>query len=69
LQVLGYIAKVPVADMNRYTVIHVGTRALYYYLYLTTGTRASSLLRTLVFQITWYPAVAVIFTASKVLSY
>jgi hypothetical protein len=55
--------------MNRYTVIHVGTRALYYYLYLTAGTRASSLLRTLVFQVTWYPAIAVIFSASKVLKY
>jgi hypothetical protein len=68
-QVFGYLAKVPVADMNRYTIIHVGTRIVYYYLYLNTSTRASSLLRTAAFQISWYPAVAVIFTASKVLKY
>lgn len=55
--------------MNRYTLIHLGTRVAYNYLYVSTKTRGASYLRTAVFQFSVYPSVAVLFTAAKALKY
>jgi len=66
--VLGHITKVPQADMDRFTIIHLVTRILYYYFYLTASKRSSSLLRTLTFQFTNYPAVAIFWKAASALN-
>lgn len=67
MQVLGIQAKIPVAQMNQYALIHIVSRAIYHYLYVTTSSRKGSYLRTLVFQIGIYPAVAIFFTAARTL--
>ncbi|KAF2754666.1 hypothetical protein EJ05DRAFT_129265 [Pseudovirgaria hyperparasitica] len=64
--VFGHLAKIPKADMDRYTTIHIVSRVLFYYFYLTMGTRRSSYLRTAVFQATLYPAIAVFLHAARV---
>ncbi|CAG9990555.1 unnamed protein product [Clonostachys byssicola] len=52
----GYLSNVSVDDMNQYTLIHLSMRMLYNYLYVTTKTRRGSYLRTIVFQVSLYPA-------------
>lgn len=53
--------------MTRYTIIHVACRLVYNYLYVTTSTRRMSYLRTIVFQVSIYPAVAIFFKAATLL--
>ena len=67
MQVLGTVAKVPVDTMNRYTTIHLVCRLIYTYFYLTIGTRKGSYLRTLIFQFSVYPSVAIFFKAAVAL--
>ncbi|VUC37261.1 unnamed protein product [Clonostachys rosea] len=66
--VFGYLAKLPAAEMNRYTLIHVGMRAVYNYLYISTKSRRGSYLRTAVFQLSLYPAVAIFCRAALALA-
>ncbi|KAJ6781663.1 hypothetical protein PWT90_01413 [Aphanocladium album] len=66
--ILGTLAKVPQEDMTRYTVIHVACRLVYNYLYVTTSKRSLSYLRTLVFQVSIYPAIAIFFKAATALN-
>ncbi|OAA53536.1 Membrane-associated, eicosanoid/glutathione metabolism (MAPEG) protein [Cordyceps fumosorosea ARSEF 2679] len=66
--ILGTLAKVPQADMTRYTVIHVACRLVYNYLYVVTSKRSLSYLRTIVFQVSNYPAVAIFFKAASALN-
>lgn len=54
--------------MTRYTVIHVACRLAYNYLYVTTSKRSMSYLRTAVFQVSIYPAVAIFLQAAKLLN-
>lgn len=67
LQIVGNIANIPREDMLRYTVIHLVSRAIYNYLYVVTKTRKYSYLRTIVFQISIYPSVAIFFKAATLL--
>jgi hypothetical protein len=60
--------KEPKASMDYYTLVHVGARIAYNYLYLTTSKRKSSYLRTAAFQVGLYPAVAILCRAAKVLA-
>lgn len=53
--------------MNYYTVVHVASRLIFYYLYVSTKTRPRSYLRTLIFQVSIYPAVAIFFNAARIL--
>lgn len=53
--------------MLRYTVIHLVSRAIYNYLYVATKSRKYSYLRTIVFQISIYPSVAIFFKAATLL--
>ncbi|CEJ85895.1 hypothetical protein VHEMI03950 [[Torrubiella] hemipterigena] len=64
---LGTWAKIPQDQMFRYTAIHVVSRAIYSYLYVVTSSRKGSYLRTLVFQVSIYPAVAIFFKAALAL--
>lgn len=64
----GHLIKEPKANMDYYTMIHVGARIAYIYFYLTTSRRKSSLLRTAAFQVGLYPAVAILCRAAKVLA-
>lgn len=66
-QILGTMAKLPREDMTRYTVIHVVCRLLFNYLYVTTKTRRMSYLRTIVFQVSLYPVVAIFLRAASIL--
>ncbi|KAJ4156043.1 hypothetical protein LMH87_001257 [Akanthomyces muscarius] len=66
--ILGTFAKVPQADMTRYTVIHVACRLVYNYLYVTTAKRSLSYLRTIVFQVSIYPAIAIFLKAATLLN-
>ncbi|KAK2591942.1 hypothetical protein QQS21_010346 [Conoideocrella luteorostrata] len=63
--VLGVQAKIPLAQMNQYTIIHVGCRLVYNYLYVTTRKRSLSYLRTIVFQASIFPAVAIFINAAR----
>lgn len=66
-QVLGTWAKIPQEQMFRYTAIHVVSRAIYNYLYVVTSSRKGSYLRTIVFQVSIYPAVAIFFKSALAL--
>ncbi|KAJ3474323.1 hypothetical protein NLG97_g9898 [Lecanicillium saksenae] len=66
--ILGTLAKVPQEQMTKYTVIHVACRLVYNYLYVTTSRRSLSYLRTLVFQVSIYPAIAIFFKAASALN-
>lgn len=68
IQVIGILAKVPQEDMNRYTVIHVACRLVYNLTYLAASSRSSSLLRTIVFQVSIYPAIAIFLKAARALA-
>lgn len=65
MQILGVQAKIPPAQMNQYTIIHVGCRLAYNYLYITTRKRSLSYLRTIVFQFSLFPAIAIFINAAK----
>lgn len=54
--------------MNRYTLLHLGARLAYNYLYVTAETRRGSYWRTLVFQFSIYPSIAIIFRAARALA-
>lgn len=62
------LTKVPLEQLNRYTFFHVGLRVVYNYLYVTTSKRSASYLRTLVFQASLIPAVAIFIKASTILT-
>ncbi|KAK8141842.1 hypothetical protein MY1884_006713 [Beauveria asiatica] len=66
--ILGTLAKLPQEDMTRYTVIHVACRLVYNILYLTTAKRSRSYLRTIVFQFSIYPSIAIFFKAASALN-
>jgi uncharacterized MAPEG superfamily protein len=66
-QILGNWAKIPQDQMTKYTLIHVGCRLAYNYLYVTTRRRSLSFLRTIVFQISIYPAIAIFVKAASIL--
>lgn len=65
---LGIQAQVPVAEMNKYAIIHIASRIIYNYLYLNTKSRRFSFLRTIVFQISIYPSIAIFFKAARALN-
>ncbi len=54
--------------MARYTVIHVASRLAYNVLYVTTAKRSLSYLRTIVFQVSIYPAIAIFLKAATALN-
>ncbi|PWN35446.1 uncharacterized protein FA14DRAFT_160590 [Meira miltonrushii] len=66
--ILGTLAKLPKEQMDRYTVIHIAARIIYYYLYLAMGKRGGSYLRTAIFQVSIFPAVAIFFQSARALA-
>lgn len=55
--------------MNRYTLIHLGTRVVFNYLYITTKKRSFSYARTIVFNYGVYQSVSIFFAAARALAY
>lgn len=62
------MAKLPKETLDRYTIIHIAARIVYYYLYLAMGKRGGSFLRTAVFQVSIFPAVAIFFKSARALT-
>ena len=67
MQILGNWAKIPQDEMTKFTLIHVGCRLAYNFLYVTTRRRSLSYLRTIVFQFSIYPSIAIFFKAASIL--
>ncbi|KFX88010.1 hypothetical protein O988_09190 [Pseudogymnoascus sp. VKM F-3808] len=63
--VLSLQTEISSTRMNSYTIIHVASRLVYVYLYVTTKKRTLSYLRTIVFQISLFPAIAIFISAAR----
>ena len=64
---IGNFAKLPNATLNHFVAVWVVTRAAYTVLYLNTGSKAKSFIRTVVFNVGIYYIMRIWFLALKAL--
>ena len=64
---IGNFAKLPNATLNHFVAVWVVTRAAYTVLYVNTGSKAKSFIRTVVFNVGIYYIMRIWFLALKAL--
>ncbi|PWN99607.1 hypothetical protein FA09DRAFT_337122 [Tilletiopsis washingtonensis] len=65
----GNFARLPSHELNRVAAIYLATRLVYNYLYVTTGSKSFSFVRTIVFNTGTFVLVRLLFRAGNALRY